>query len=74
MRQIGRDDALELGDELMHALRREVEGEQLDGDRTVAHGVVRPEHGAQSAGTNLMENTKRSERVRWCRARSFVVQ
>ena len=74
VRQIGGDEALELGDELLHALRREVQGEQLDGHGPVAHGVVRPEYGAKSAGTNLMENTKRSERVRWCRARSFGVQ
>ena len=72
VRQIGRDEALELGDQLMHALGREVEGEQFDGDEPVAHGIVRAEHGTQSAGTNLMKNTKRSEGVRWRSASSIV--
>ena len=36
MRQIGGDQPLELGDELMHALGRQIEREQLDGDEPLA--------------------------------------
>jgi hypothetical protein len=65
---------MELGDQLMHALRREIQRELLDGDRPVARGVVRAKHGSESPGANLMKNTKWSECVRGRRARSFGVQ
>jgi len=58
----------------MHTLWREIQGEQLDGNRPVAHRIMRPIHGSQSPSTNLMENTKWSKRVRWNGARSFSVQ
>src|SRR3954453_23372089 len=68
------DEAFELGNELMHALGRQVEVEQLDGDEALARRVVRAKHGAQRPGANLMKNTKRSERVRERTARRFRVQ
>jgi hypothetical protein len=74
VRQVGGDDLVELGDELMHALRREIQDELLDGDRPIPRGIVRAKDGSKSPGTNLIENTKWSECVRWRRASSFCVQ
>jgi hypothetical protein len=69
-----RNDPLELGDELMDALRREIEPEQLDRDEPLARRVICAKHRSQRPGANLMKNTKRSERVRERSARSFRVQ
>jgi hypothetical protein len=58
----------------MHPLRRQIEREQLDGDETLALRVVRAKHRSKSAGTDLMQNTKRPERI-WRRsAGRFPVQ
>ncbi len=68
------NNPLELGDELVNALGRKVELEQLDRDQPFARRVVRAKHWSQRAGANLMKNTKRSERVRERSASSFRVQ
>src|SRR6185295_13612688 len=70
----GGDQPLELADELMHALRRQIEREQLDGDRDVARRIMGAKHRSQRPGTNLMKNTKRSERNREPGTGSFRVQ
>ena len=46
--RVGGDEALELGDELMGALGRQVEREQLDGDEPLALRIVRAKHRAQA--------------------------
>jgi len=58
----------------MHAFRRQIEREELDGDGTRVACVVRAEYRAECSGSNLMENLKRSERVRTRCAGSFRVQ
>ena len=74
VRQIGGDQPLEFGDELMPALRRQVEFEQLDGDEPLARRIVRAKHRSQGSRTNLMKNSKRSEGVRRRSASSVSVQ
>ena len=58
----------------MHALGRQVEPEQLDGDEALALAIVRAKHRSQRPRTDLMKNTKRSERVGRRSAGSFRVQ
>ena len=74
MRQIGGDQTFERRDELMDTLGRQIELEELDRDEPLAFRIVRPKHRSESPRTDLMKNTKRSERV-WRRcAGSFRVQ
>jgi hypothetical protein len=63
MREIGGDQLLELGDELVRFLRRQVEPEQFDRNETILFGLICAEHRAQRARTDLMEYTKRPESV-----------
>jgi len=58
----------------MHALRRQIEREQFDGDQAIALGIVRAEQRPQGPRADLMKNTKRTERVRGRRPGSFRVQ
>ena len=74
MRQLGRDDALELGGEPMHAFGRQVEPEQLDGDEPIAFGIEPAKHRTQRAGANLMKDAKRTEPVWRRRTGSVRVQ
>src|SRR5207253_6833391 len=67
VRQLGRNQMLELTSKLMETFRWQVEAEQLDGDKAIARGVVGAEHRPQRTGTDLMENSKWSERV-WRRS------
>jgi hypothetical protein len=46
MRELGRDQPFEFGDELMATFGREVEFEQLDGDEAFAGRVVRAKDGS----------------------------
>ena len=74
MRQLSSDQRLERGNELMHALGWQVEREAFDGNETLALSIVRAINRPESPCTDLMKNTKRSERV-WRRsAGSFRVQ
>jgi hypothetical protein len=52
---------MEFGDKLMHALGRQIESKELDGDKAVAIGIKRAKHGAQCAGADLMENPEGTE-------------
>ena len=63
VRQLGGDQPLELGDELMHALGRQIESEQLDGDETIVLGFIGAKHRTQRARADLMKNAKWTERV-----------
>ena len=74
MRELGRDQPLERRDELMNFFRRQVEGEELDRNEPLALRVIRTEHRPQRPRTDLMKNTKRSERVWWRSAGRFRVQ
>ena len=67
MIQIGGNKLLERGDELMHALRRQIEAKELDCNEALALRVISAEHRTQRPCTHLMKNTKRSERV-WGRS------
>jgi hypothetical protein len=49
---------------LMQPIGWQVETKGLDGDKTIGGGVVSAEHGTECAGTDLVKNTERSERVR----------
>ncbi len=74
MREIGRDELLELGHELMNALGRHVELEQLHRDEAILIGFVCAKHRTERSGADLMQNTKWTERVGKRRAGSFRVQ
>ena len=74
MRQIGRDQLLEFGDELVRALRRKIEPEQLDRDETILFRLIRAKHGTERARADLMKNAKWTESVRRRRAGSVRVQ
>jgi len=74
VRQVGSDQPRERGDQLMNPFGRQIELEQFDCDESFAVRVVRPEDGPKSPRTDLMKNTKRSERVRRRSAGSFRVQ
>jgi hypothetical protein len=63
MRQIGRDQLFKIGHELMHTLGRQVQLEEFDCNQFLAPGVICTKHRSQRPRTNLMKNTKRSERV-----------
>ncbi len=74
MREIGRDQSLEIRDQFVHALGREVDAEELDGDELVLVRVVGSKHRAKRPRANLMENAERTERV-WGRGTAcFRVQ
>jgi len=64
VRQVGVDDPLEPGDELMRNVRRQIQLEQLYRNEAFAFGVVAAINGSESTSANLMENAKRSERIR----------
>jgi hypothetical protein len=58
----------------MDPLGRQIEFEELDRDEPLAFRIVSPEHRSKSPRTDLMKNTKRSERI-WRRCGgSFRVQ
>jgi hypothetical protein len=58
----------------MRAVGRQVELENFDGDEAFPLRVVRAKHRSQGPCTNLMKNTKRSERVGRRSSGSFRVQ
>jgi hypothetical protein len=72
--QVGGDEPFKLGDQLVRALRWEVEREQLDGDEPLAGRVVGAIDRPQRSRTNLMKNSEGSERVRGRIASSVSVQ
>ena len=74
MRQIGGDELLEFGDEPVHAVRRQIEFEELDCNEALALCVISAKDRTQGPCTDLMKNTKRPERVWRRRPDSFRVQ
>ena len=74
MREIGVDDTLEPGDELMRDVRLKVELEELYRNETFAFRVVAAIDGSESASANLMKNAKWSERIGRRTAGVFRVQ
>ena len=64
MRHRGGDQPLEFSNELMHALGRQVESKEFDGDEPVAIRIECPKHRPQSAGANLVENPEWTEGLR----------
>jgi hypothetical protein len=73
-RQLRRNEMLERREQLMHALGRHVQLEDLDGDETLPLRIVATKHGSEGASTNLMKNAKRSERIGRRAARGFRLQ
>ena len=73
-RQTGGNDSLELGDELMDAVGRQVELERLDRDVAIAIGAVSAKHRAEGAGADLLQYAKRTERIGERRPGCFRVQ
>ena len=74
MSEPGGNQLLELGDELLHPLRRQAETEDFDGNEAISIGFVRTKHRTQCPCTDLMENPKRTERTRGGRASSIHAQ
>lgn len=72
--EIGGDQALQFRNELVYALRGQVQAKQLDCDELVLLGIVRTKDLAERARANLMKYAERTERVRRRGAGSFVVQ
>jgi len=74
VRQVGGDEPLECDDQLMNALWRQIELEEFDRNEPLTLRIVRPEDRPEGPRTDLMKNTKRSERVWRPCAGSFRVQ
>jgi hypothetical protein len=74
VRQVCGDEAFELGNELMRALRRQVEFEELDGDEPLQGRIVGSKNRTQCPRADLMQYAKRSEGVGGCVASSVSVQ
>jgi len=74
MRQLGRDELLETGYQLVNALGWKVQTEEFDRNQPLALSVISAKHGPKRPRTNLMKNPKRSERFWSRRAGSFRVQ
>ena len=78
MGDVGRDERVELFDELVGLFGREVETKNLDGNEPIgirAGRLVRAKHRAQRARTNLMENPEQPECIgREIQDRIFAVQ
>jgi hypothetical protein len=72
--QIGIDERLQLRDEPVNLFGRQIEAEDLDGDELVFFGAVRSKNGTERACSNLMKNTKWTERLRVRSAASFRLQ
>ena len=64
VRQIGRDQLLEFGDQAMRSLRRKIQTEPLYRDELLLIRIVRAKHGTERARADLMENAKWTEGVR----------
>jgi hypothetical protein len=74
MGEVGVDQRLKLGDELVDALGRQVEPKELDRNELVLAGVVGAKDGAERARSDLMKNAKGTERFGVLGAGSFRVQ
>ena len=74
VREIRRDEPIELSHQLMHALGRYVEPKHLHGDEPILVGFVRTKHWTERPCPNLMKNTKRTKRVGRRSSGSFRVQ
>jgi bacillithiol biosynthesis cysteine-adding enzyme BshC len=74
MREVGGNQRLELGHQLMDALRRQIQTKEFDGDQPRLLGLVRAEHGTQDACADLMKYSEWTESVRRRRADSVRVQ
>ena len=65
-RRVGRldgDQPLELGDEPMDSLGRQIETKQLDRNETIVVRIVRTKDGSSDSGANLMKNPEGTEGV-----------
>src|SRR5215475_3260762 len=74
MLQLGTDQFLELGDELVNAFGRKIDPEDLYRDQSIAIGIIRTKDRAQSTIADLVEHAKWTEGVRRRGAGSFSVQ
>ena len=74
MREVGVNQRLKLGREAVHAIGREIESEELDGNQLVLFGIVGTKYRTQCACSDLVKNAKRTERPRMRGAGSFRVQ
>jgi hypothetical protein len=74
MREVCGDKTLEFCNELMRALRRQVEFEELDGDEPLQRRIVGSKNRTQCPRADLMKYPKRSEGVGGCVASSVSVQ
>ena len=60
--------------ELVHALWRHIETQELDRDQPRTIGIVRTKHRTERSGTDLMKDPERSERIRGRGTGSFCMQ
>jgi hypothetical protein len=74
MRLLSRDQTLELGHDLVEALRRQIEPQDLDRDQPRPIGIVGTKDRTERSGTDLMQDPERAERVRRRGAGSFRMQ
>jgi hypothetical protein len=64
VRELGRDEFVEGGDQLVDALRWRVELKPLHRDETIVVGIERAVYRTKDPGANLVEDAKRTESVR----------
>ena len=74
MRQVGVDQRLQFGNELMNELRRKVKLEELDRNQPIVFGVIRAKNRSECPCANLVKNAKWAECFRVSGARGFRVQ
>jgi len=74
VRQIGRDQLLEFGDQAVCALRRKIQTEPFYRDEFLLLRIVRAKNGTERTRADLVENAKRTEGVRRWSAGSVRVQ
>src|SRR6185436_65358 len=74
VRQVGGDQSLELGDQLVSALGRKIDTKNFDGNEPILFRLVGAKDRAKSTGADLVKHAKRSESVGRRSAGSVRVQ
>lgn len=64
VREVGRDQLLEFGDEPVRSIRRKIQTEPLYRDELVLLRIVRAKNRTERARADLMENAKWTEGIR----------
>ena len=74
MRDLGGDQRLELSNDSVSSIGREIQAKELQGDKAVVFGVVRSENRSERSGSDWMQHAERTNGVRRRRADNVGVQ